>query len=121
MHRLRRDATAEDRRLLRFLLLRIGTLPANPGGCNGFIPLLSVLVMSNDTIPRSRDWLSSQRTNTLAWWIPKTIIVASLSIPVSTRAVLWVIALVWMGTACILNSRRCGRSHCRYTGPYYLV
>ena len=33
----------------------------------------------------------------------------------------WIIALVWMGTACILNSRRCGRTHCRYTGPYYLA
>lgn len=26
-----------------------------------------------------------------------------------------------MGTACILNSRRCGRTHCRYTGPYYFA
>jgi hypothetical protein len=26
-----------------------------------------------------------------------------------------------MGVACILNARRCGRTHCRYTGPYYLV
>ena len=26
-----------------------------------------------------------------------------------------------MGTACILNARRCGRTHCRYTGPYYLT
>ena len=23
--------------------------------------------------------------------------------------------------ACILNSKRCGRTHCRYTGPYYLA
>lgn len=23
--------------------------------------------------------------------------------------------------ACILNARRCGRTHCRYTGPYYLA
>jgi hypothetical protein len=30
-------------------------------------------------------------------------------------------ALIWMGTACILNARRCGRTHCRYTGPYYLA
>jgi hypothetical protein len=34
---------------------------------------------------------------------------------------MWIIALVWMGTACILNARRCGRTHCRYTGPYYLA
>jgi hypothetical protein len=26
-----------------------------------------------------------------------------------------------MGVACILNSKRCGRTHCRYTGPYYLA
>ena len=26
-----------------------------------------------------------------------------------------------MATACILNARRCGRTHCRYTGPYYLA
>ena len=29
--------------------------------------------------------------------------------------------MLWMGTACILNGRRCGRTHCRYTGPYYLA
>jgi hypothetical protein len=32
-----------------------------------------------------------------------------------------VVALAWMGVACILNARRCGRTHCRFTGPYYLV
>ena len=35
--------------------------------------------------------------------------------------VIWTIALLWMGVACILNSKRCGRTHCRYTGPYYLA
>ncbi|WP_429029383.1 hypothetical protein [Bradyrhizobium sp. I1.14.4] len=32
----------------------------------------------------------------------------------------WTAALVRMGLACILNSRRCARTHCCYTGPYYL-
>jgi len=57
----------------------------------------------------------------LAWWIPKAAIVATLFIPPPARTGVWIIALVWMGTACILNSRRCGRTHCRYTGPYYLA
>jgi hypothetical protein len=26
-----------------------------------------------------------------------------------------------MGAGCLLNARRCGRTHCRYTGPYYLA
>jgi len=77
--------------------------------------------MANDAVQCSRDWLSSPRANLLAWWIPKTAIVATLLAPRLARTVVWVIALAWMGTACILNSRRCGRTHCRYTGPYYLA
>ena len=75
--------------------------------------------MVNDIVQSSRDWLCSPRTNVLAWWIPKAAIVAALFFPPSART--GIIALVWMGTACILNSRRCGRTHCRYTGPYYLA
>jgi hypothetical protein len=77
--------------------------------------------MANEIVQSSRDWLSSPRTNALAWWIPKAAIVGALFIAPPARAGVWIIALVWMGTACILNSRRCGRTHCRYTGPYYLA
>ena len=34
---------------------------------------------------------------------------------------IWIIALIWMGTGCMLNARRCNRTHCRYTGPYSLA
>jgi hypothetical protein len=37
------------------------------------------------------------------------------------RAVIWTLMLVWMGAACVANARRCGRTHCRYTGPFFLV
>ena len=77
--------------------------------------------MANEIVQSSRDWLSSPRTNALAWWIPKAAILTALFIPPPARTWIWIIALVWMGTACILNSRRCGRTHCRYTGPYYLA
>jgi asparagine N-glycosylation enzyme membrane subunit Stt3 len=76
--------------------------------------------MADDTIQTSNDWLGSMRTHALAWWIPQGAIVAALLIPVPFRAAVWVAALAWMGVACILNARRCGRTHCRYTGPYYL-
>jgi hypothetical protein len=46
---------------------------------------------------------------------------AALFLPVPIRVVVWIVALIWMGTACILNARRCKRTHCRYTGPYYLA
>src|SRR5216684_3738110 len=77
--------------------------------------------MASDTVQRSRDWLRTPRTNLLAWWIPQAAILAGLLVPVPTRAAIWIVALTWMGTACILNARRCGRTHCRYTGPYYLA
>ena len=77
--------------------------------------------MANDAIQPSRNWLGSTRASALAWWVPQAAIVVALSAPVSLRAVIWLVALIWMGTACVLNSRRCGRTHCRYTGPYYLA
>jgi hypothetical protein len=77
--------------------------------------------MSTDINGPSRDWVRSTRTSTLAWWLPSAAIAAGLLAPMPTRTVIWIAALVWMGTACILNAKRCGRTHCRYTGPYYLA
>src|SRR5258708_39855038 len=77
--------------------------------------------MANDTVQSSRDWLRTPRTNLLAWRIPQAPILAGLLVPVPVRAAIWIVALIWTGTACILNARRCGRTHCRYTGPYYLA
>lgn len=37
------------------------------------------------------------------------------------KTAIWVLALAWMGGACLLNIRRCGRVHCRYTGPFLLA
>ena len=77
--------------------------------------------MASVTARAASDWLSSWRTNLVAWWIPQVAVLAGLLVPVPIRAMLWIVALVWMGTACILNARRCGRTHCRYTGPFYLA
>ena len=77
--------------------------------------------VTSGTAQASRDWLASGRANLLAWWLPQAGIVAGLLVPVGTRAAIWIVALAWMGVACLLNARRCGRTHCRYTGPYYLA
>jgi len=69
----------------------------------------------------SRDWLASPRASTLAWWIPYATVIAALFVSTPIRTVVWTVALIWMGTACILNARRCNRTHCRFTGPYYLA
>jgi hypothetical protein len=77
--------------------------------------------VSTDTDASTRDWLRSPRASLLAWWVPHAAIVASLLAPVPVRAAIWIVALIWMGLACILNAKGCGRTHCRYTGPFYLV
>jgi hypothetical protein len=77
--------------------------------------------MANDIVHSSRDWLRSPHTSLLAWWIPQAAILAGLFAPVAVRTAIWIIALSWMGTACVLNAKRCGRTHCRFTGPYYLA
>jgi len=69
------------------------------------------------TEQRSNDWLSNADTNLVAWWLPKGAIIAALFGAAPLRAAIWTVALLWMGIACILNARRCGRTHCRYTGP----
>jgi hypothetical protein len=77
--------------------------------------------MSGPTTNTSRDWLDNRRASVLAWWVPLALIVAGVFVPMLLRTVGWVVALGWMGTACMLNARRCSRTHCRYTGPYYLA
>jgi hypothetical protein len=72
-------------------------------------------------VETSRDWLASTSSTLLAWWIPHTALLVGLFVPIPARVAIWTLALIWMGVACILNGRRCGRTHCRYTGPYYLA
>ena|SRR6516164_9380608 len=95
---------------------------SRPSGRVGRAPLPAVAdSWANDVVRSSRDWLRSPHTNLLAWWIPQGAIFASLFAPVPVRTAIWTVALIWMGTACILNAKRCGRTHCRFTGPYYLT
>ena len=68
-----------------------------------------------------RDWASGKLSLPLIWVTPKLTILVTAFASVQVRTVIWSAALIWMGVACLLNSRRCGRVHCRYTGPYYLA
>src|SRR5690348_3233281 len=70
---------------------------------------------------RSRDWLGSRLSTLFAWWLPKGILIGGLFAATEIRTAIWIAALLWMGLACMFNARRCGRTHCRYTGPFYLA
>jgi hypothetical protein len=125
MHRLRRNAAAGARRLLCFLLVWLRAVSADSGSACGRrrhgLLLREVTALAGTTIHSAMDWVGSRRANLIAWWIPQGAILAGLFLEVPVRTIIWIVTLGWMGTACILNARRCGRTHCRFTGPYYLA
>ena len=77
----------------------------------------------NATNCKSRDILSSWWRVFILYWLPAIAIVAA-GVPVISsgwRTVVWTVALVTMGVACIVNALRCGRVHCYLTGPFFLL
>jgi hypothetical protein len=69
----------------------------------------------------SKDLASGILTYGLVWGVPIAAIAGALFFDVYWRMIIWTGALVWMGLACILNARRCGRTHCKFTGPFYVA
>jgi hypothetical protein len=75
---------------------------------------------SQECNPRT-DWVGDTRSFVLAWGIPTVAVIGSAFLEPSFRTAIWVIALIWMGAACTWNARQCGRTHCRFTGPFLLI
>lgn len=67
------------------------------------------------------DWAGDWRKLSAIWGLPAAAMLAAAFADPLARTVVWTVALVWMGGACLANSRRCSRTHCRYTGPFFLV
>ncbi|TFH40195.1 MAG: hypothetical protein E4H01_16990 [Lysobacterales bacterium] len=70
---------------------------------------------------REGDWTQRRHTRAIAWHIPEIALIVAIFLDPGVRTVVWSISLLWMGVACILNARRCGRRHCFYTGPFFVV
>ena len=68
-----------------------------------------------------KDWAGNWISLAGLWGLPAIAMLIGMLLDPLPRAVIWSAALVWMGAACIANARRCGRTHCRFTGPFYLV
>ncbi len=67
----------------------------------------------------AEDWTRGLRGQLLAWGVPVAgMVVAGV---LDVQAALWPVALLWMGGACLANARRCGRMHCYFTGPFFLL
>ena len=44
-----------------------------------------------------------------------------VSLPAGVFQGIVVVTLAWMGVACLINSKRCRRVHCAFTGPWFLL
>lgn len=76
---------------------------------------------SDESANRTRkDWVSS-RNRLVAWDIPTVALIAAAFMSPGGQTIIWTAALSWMGVACLLNARHCGRRHCYFTGPFFLV
>lgn len=69
----------------------------------------------------AKDWAGNWVSLAGLWGLPAVAMLIGALLDPLPRSIIWSTALVWMGGACIANARRCGRTHCRFTGPFYLV
>ena len=74
-----------------------------------------------DARPAGKDWAGNWRSLAGLWGVPAVAMLSATLLEPGVRAIVWSAALIWMGGACIANARRCGRTHCRFTGPFYLL
>lgn len=72
--------------------------------------------------PGRTDLVSDKRVYFLLWRLPWLAIAASFLLKDSSlKTGIWSIAFTQMGVACIANASGCGRTHCFFTGPLYLL
>ena len=75
--------------------------------------------MAADRVNDRTDWASIGGGQLAGWGLPAIAMIAAGALEL--EAVVWPLALAWMGAACLANARRCGRMHCFFTGPFFLA
>ena len=80
--------------------------------------------MSGDVSNRcgsQRDLLCRGLVACLLWCAPWFVFAFGFRASPGLRMILWSTSLAVMGGACLLNVSRCGRVHCRFTGPFFIL
>ena len=57
----------------------------------------------------------------LFWCLPAFAFAVGFFVSPAPRTVLWTSSLGFMGILCLLNASRCGRIHCYFTGPCFIL
>lgn len=78
--------------------------------------------MSSPTPTCENDLLRRRWAIVALWVAPWILIIVAGSLGNNLiRTAAWTLAFSVMGVACLLNARGCGRRHCFYTGPLFLL
>jgi hypothetical protein len=70
---------------------------------------------------QQRDLLCSGAKMFLFWCLPSFAFALGFFVSPGLKTVLWTLSLGFMGTVCLLNASRCGRIHCYFTGPFFIL
>jgi hypothetical protein len=68
-----------------------------------------------------RDFLCRGPKPFFLWCVPWVVFVLGASAPLALKTVSWTTSLGFMGVACLVNASRCGRIHCFFTGPFFIL
>lgn len=72
---------------------------------------------------RPSDLLSKRAFVLLVYVVPVAALVLAghLHVGATWLTVIWSASLLIMGSGCIANAARCGRTHCYLTGPFFVL
>lgn len=75
----------------------------------------------SNSVGSERDLLCKGPSAFFLWCVPWVAFAIGFREPAGVRTILWSTSLAVMGVACLLNASRCGRVHCRFTGPFLIL
>lgn len=68
-----------------------------------------------------KDLVGNRRISLLVWGFPLMAFILGFFVSPIFRMLLWTVSLAVAGVACLVNASRCGRRHCYFTGPFFLI
>ncbi len=77
--------------------------------------------MTECCAPDELDLTRRAMTRLALWQLPALALVAGIFVTPGWRTIVWTAALAVAGAGCVANASRCGRVHCYFTGPFYLL
>ena len=118
---MRYTPATEARRLLRLLLVCDRAVSADPSRNRVHVGAPGEPA-TKTTNERTRDVMSSRLRMVLLYLLPGAAIYSTGSLgDREVTALVWPVAFMVMGVACVANARSCGRVHCFFTGPLFLL